>query len=278
VVDEKAAEYVRLIFSLAASGKNTAETARQLNEQAIPTVSVYKGTGSGFWTNSGVYKILKNEVYLGKTIYKGFVTENTHEPLVSQLDFDRALSFMQKKNPRSKPPMPKHVFGSKVRCAYCGYAMVRYTKANPKFRCGTARLTNRYGCKDYVVLQSDVEKAVLAVIGKELGRAESVRNDLAAKSLKAKTAAEEKAIKRLKASLIRLFTDLASGKITQEAFISKRDLINAAIEIKKAKKPTAVNSGFDLNKRLDKRLADLLINKIFVYNANDIEIFWKFSS
>jgi len=42
VVDEEAAEYVRLIFSLAVNGVRTVEIAKTLNAQDIPSPSVYK--------------------------------------------------------------------------------------------------------------------------------------------------------------------------------------------------------------------------------------------
>jgi DNA invertase Pin-like site-specific DNA recombinase len=79
VVDSEAAEYVKLIFSLAVEGRRTVEIAQILNAQGVPSPSVYKiRNGSkniwtqvidpdySFWTYCVVRKLLMNEVYLGK--------------------------------------------------------------------------------------------------------------------------------------------------------------------------------------------------------------------
>ena len=57
---------------------------------------------------------------------------------------------------------PEHIFGNKVKCPACGHAMIHYTKQNPRFKCGTAKLTDHCGCANHTILQSDIEKAVIA--------------------------------------------------------------------------------------------------------------------
>jgi DNA invertase Pin-like site-specific DNA recombinase len=114
VPDDEAAAIVRMIFSLACEGKGANEIARLLNEQGIPSPSVYKtrngravtsknviDTDYCFWAHSAVCKLLKNEVYIGKTIANKYkvtdpgtgrtatrpknewiVVPNAHEPLI----------------------------------------------------------------------------------------------------------------------------------------------------------------------------------------------------
>lgn len=85
VPDKEAADYVKLIFSLAVEGRSTVEIAQFLNSQGIPSPSVYKVNNGWtnmwtqrldpdhcFWNSNTVYKILKNEVYLGKAVSSKF--------------------------------------------------------------------------------------------------------------------------------------------------------------------------------------------------------------
>ena len=54
-----------------------------------------------------------------------------------------------------------------------------------------------------------------------------------AKSLESKIAAERKPIEALEAQITKIFTSLASGKITQEVFLQMKGAVNDAIERKR---------------------------------------------
>lgn len=109
VVDEKAAETVRKIFSLAAEGKACKNIAKILDSEGIPTPMEYrKGEGkTHFWSGATVGKILKNRMYLGnmvqgKTTKISFRSKNsrmnpkeewyevfgTHEAIIKKEIFD----------------------------------------------------------------------------------------------------------------------------------------------------------------------------------------------
>jgi DNA invertase Pin-like site-specific DNA recombinase len=144
VPDSDAAEVVRLIFSLACEGRRTVEIAQILNAQGIPSPSVYKIRNGHkniwtqvidpdycFWTNGVIYKLIKNEVYLGAAVSNKFkVTEpgtgktgprprdewiimpDAHEALVSEGDFKKAQLVLPKKR---YDGAPGHIFGNKVK-------------------------------------------------------------------------------------------------------------------------------------------------------------------
>lgn len=87
VIDPEAAEIVRLIFTMAAEGKTKSEISRYLNENQIMTPTehlrkngVNKTTfhekSIKLWRNTSIGDMLKNEVYLGKTIWNK--TRNAH--------------------------------------------------------------------------------------------------------------------------------------------------------------------------------------------------------
>ena len=332
VPDDEAAGYVRLIFSLAAEGRNTVEIAQLLNAQGIPSPSVYKLRNGWnnlwtnridpdhcFWTNGVVYKLLKNDVYIGtvvankfkvegpgkgRTVSRGrdewIVVPNAHEPLVSEEDFKKAQLVFQKKKFFVEPG---HVFGNKVKCPSCGHAMIRYTKCNPRFKCGTAKLTDHYGCKEHTVLQRDIESIVLASIRsytdmlldhEEMKLAQIEKGRSAASDLERKIAAEQKSVALLEASITKVFTSLASGKITQEAFMRKRDVINDTVARKRlqieewgerlssltegrkaAEDAIAMLAPLRGLESLNREAVDLLLDRILVHGEKEIEIIWN---
>jgi DNA invertase Pin-like site-specific DNA recombinase/ribosomal protein S27AE len=332
VPDEEAAEYVRLIFSLAGSGHRTVEIAQILNAQGVPSPSVYKIRNGWsnmwtqvidpdycFWTNGVIYKMLKNTVYLGTLSANRFkvtepgtghtaprppdewiVVQNAHEPLVSEEDFKKAQAVLQK---RKYFDAPEHIFGNKVKCPACGHAMVHYTKHNTRFKCGTAKMTGHYGCKTHTILQRDVEKIVLASIRtyadvlldyEQMKLAQILNGKLTVKGLEGKIAAECKAIELLESSVTKIFTSLASGKITKDAFLHKKEVINDTVARKRSdidmwsEKLRELTEGraatetaiaelkqFRTLETLNRDIIELLIDKILVHGENDIEIVWN---
>lgn len=74
VVDEKAAEVVKMIFELAAEGKSTAYISKVLFDKNIPTPAQHKGIKGNYgfrfpnckyWSISTINRLLENEQYIG---------------------------------------------------------------------------------------------------------------------------------------------------------------------------------------------------------------------
>jgi DNA invertase Pin-like site-specific DNA recombinase len=332
VIDEEAAGYVRLIFSLACEGRRTMEIAQLLNAQGVPSPSVYKIAHGHkniwpqrldpdycFWASGVVRKLIMNEAYLGKAVSCKFrVTEpgtgrttprpreewiivpDAHEAIVCEADFRKAQAILPKQKYYSNP---EHVFGSKVKCPTCGYAMKRYTRNNPRFKCGTAKLTDHYSCREYTVLQSDIEKTVLASVRayaaaalsrEEIKLAFIEQSSMTATELGAKIRTEEAAIVTLESSVAKIFTQLAAEKISTDAFLQKKSVINGAIERKRTDtlrlreqlhvltegRAAAEDAIAELTplltvETLDRELVDILIDRILVHGEKEIEIVWK---
>jgi len=328
VPDEEAAGYVRMIFSLAVGGHRTVEIAQILNAQGIPSPSVYKIRNGWknmwtqvidpdycFWTNGVIYKLLKNEVYIGSVVANRFkvtepgtgrtaprpadewiVVKNAHEPLVSEDDFQKVQLMLPKRKYFDKP---EHIFGNKVKCPACGHAMIHYTKQNPRFKCGTAKLTDHYGCANHTILQSDIEKAVIASIRayadalldkEEMKLAHIKKSKVSIKELESKIAAENRAIELLEASVTKIFTSFASGKISKDAFLHKKDIINDTIARKRFEiekwserlytlttgRRTVENSIGELEslrtlETLNREIVNLLIDRILIHSDSNIE-------
>ncbi len=156
VPDENTAPIVRQIFAWAADGLSARSIAVKLNQQgAIPPLKYrveYRdhftpqgaSRASDYWNGTTVKRILRNRVYLGHTILgksrkvnvkskkkiavpqeEWCCTENTHEPLVTQEQFDRAEHFLSEntKSHAANPAFRHSIFGGIAYCAHCGAAM-----------------------------------------------------------------------------------------------------------------------------------------------------------
>ena len=156
VPDENTAPVVQRIFALAAEGQSCRSIAKQLNEDGICPPLKYRvefrdnftdrgaARASDFWNYTTVKRILRNRVYLGHTILgktrkvnvkskkklpvpkeDWAITENTHEPLVTQQQFDLAEHFLSEntKANAANPSFRHSIFGGIVYCAHCGAAM-----------------------------------------------------------------------------------------------------------------------------------------------------------
>ena len=123
VMDEKAADVVRLIFYMASQGKSNMQIARELTK-TYTTPDEYKRTGKIFkdkedtkqWDISYISKILSDEVYIGNLIQRVYsnrhdpsrkskfrdkeewiITENTHEGLIDKTTFENIREIKEKK-------------------------------------------------------------------------------------------------------------------------------------------------------------------------------------
>ena len=112
--------------------------------------------------------------------------------------------------------------------------------------------------------------------------------------LESKIAAENRAIELLEASMTKIFTSFASGTITKDAFLHKKDIINDTIARKRSEiekwserlhtlttgRRTVENSIGELEslrslEALNREIVDLLIDRILIHSKGDIEIVWN---
>ena len=151
LVDDEAAEVVRRIFKLCIEGYSPVQIARILTQEGIPTPTAYalsKGRDNGHknaklhrWSGKTISHILDRPEYIGHTVnfrthkksYKNkktvknpqeewLIFENTHEPIVTQQEFDLVQEL--RKNKR-RPTKHEEVnpFSGMVYCADCGKKM-----------------------------------------------------------------------------------------------------------------------------------------------------------
>jgi len=181
--------------------------------------------------------------------------------------------------------------------------MTRITRQNPRFKCGTAKLTDHYGCQTHSILQREIEQAVLESIRafathlidrEQMKLLKLEREKVSVGELEAKILEESKAIQLLESSVTKLFTSFVSGAMPKEAFLHKKGAVNETITRKreaveemmermkalKAGRAAVDSTLSELTplltiETLDKEIVNLLITKILVHGEHDVEIVWN---
>lgn len=198
VIDEYAAEIVRLIFHMKIEGFSADRIAMKLNEMGVLTPMEYKRScgfnyNSGFrsgnepkWGASSVLRILKNELYVGTMVqgksrkinYKVKVSreiepenwikvEGTHEPIITREMFDCVQNLMKLDTRTSPEKESIYVFSGLLRCGDCGQNMVRRSvRKNGKqyfyYHCSTFK--SGEGCSSHNISDVTLQKVVLNAI------------------------------------------------------------------------------------------------------------------
>lgn len=207
VVDEEAAQTVRLIYKTFLQGSSIAGVARELNARAVPNPSEYKrrkglncnrGTGagnSGLWLDTTVRRILCNQLYIGNLVQKKnevisykihktkavdsadrIVAENTHEAIISKSDFEKAQQLLSRDTRVSPKTQRLSVFSGYIKCADCGRAMQKRTVTQPNktyeyYVCSTYKKLDKTACTKHAIRADILEETVLTVLNKYIGMA-----------------------------------------------------------------------------------------------------------
>lgn len=270
VPDELSAPVVRRIFERAAHGDSSRKIAMDLTEEGIYSPLkfriIYRGNfsddgaarASDTWNYTTVKRILKNQVYLGHTLLgktkkasvkskkkisvptdEWCITENTHEPLVSQTLFNQAQLNLGRgsKNYQAYDHVRKSIFGGIAYCSKCGHALCS---------CGTVYKGERekYWYLSCINQRSDIQNScdgvrikytdILEIVRQELNSLLSLtdeqiktlvegviqRNKLDEVS-KAKSLQKEQAEMRLitiDKMVAKLYTDNIEGRIDNDRF------------------------------------------------------------
>lgn len=265
-VDPEAAETVRRIFKLRAEKQSEQEIAAILNFEDVPSPMRYKRAAGcsrtywpcvheeNFWTSGTVCIILRDERYLGKTVFgkrerdkvglvhtvkksksDWIVVDEVHEPIVSEELFQAAQAAMREYTERSVSPSPRNPLRRKVICGVCGYAMQLSTAKNAKYTCRTAKLGSRFDCPSEGVPQTDIHEAVVSLIrtyaqyAVELERLKSLQNEhrrAEESRIKKDLSAIRNRLERLETAQQVLYEKLIDRTISREDYLSQKQRQN----------------------------------------------------
>ena len=190
LVDEEAAEVVREVFKLYASGYGKTYIARTLNDRGIPNPTEYKRIkgyryktpphkSGTLWKYSSISNMLKNEIYIGTMVqgkygsvsYKTGKNKprpksewirvyNMHQPIIEKVLWDRVQGLLEI-NAKPFGTGKLGLFSKKARCLNCGYIM-RTAKSHGYhyLKCGTKH-TAADACVGSFISVKELAQAVL---------------------------------------------------------------------------------------------------------------------
>jgi len=267
VIDDETRWIIERIYALALQGSGAARISHILVEEQIPTPAwlnyqrygtfahIFKDQPDSKrfeWDITTVKKILKDETYIGNTIhyrqtklsYKSkkrvnrpsddWVTvHNTHEPIISQDDFDLVQQMIATRR-RPRKDGTTQIFAGLVKCADCGWSLV-YGMNNQRktafYQCskyaqGFGQCSMHYIRYDvlYAYVLSRLQFWANAVQQNEQGILDSLQKSIAAeqgtggKRVEAEISAAQKRLVKLDNLLVKLYEDRMNETVSERNF------------------------------------------------------------
>lgn len=204
------------------------------------------------WDSSRVWKILTAYVYTGamvlgksqrlisgkkiiRIVPKGqqYITEGTHEAIVSREEFEKAQLVIRNNGHRVVMGSVDFPLKGKIRCGNCRRAMgYDYKQASPIFWCREGmELIGQTQCSSEIYQASDIENAVFQALKKELSLLDSLYSDIKKEEQSLKEASRkasrrktlmEQELKNLKGEKMRMYEEYAAGTLSLDNY--KREL------------------------------------------------------
>lgn len=234
----------------------------------------------------------KEEWTVVPDMFPAVVSKEVFTAVQSALNTDRAATTFKKSDV---------LFHRKIQCGYCGLAMTRKVAKNPYYVCETYKSNPESSCPDERIYESEIAEVVLAAIRKQAQLFRKVEADKQKKQDKTakRTHTLQEKISDLKSVVgmksqekMQAFEDMVSGRITQKAYQAKCERCDvyirttemkiAALEEQRKKEEIIRSPEADAfqpytNLRtLTREIADTLIDKIYVYSGQAVEIVWNF--
>ena len=262
VIDKEAADVVRKIFALTIDGVRPTEIAAMLNRDGVPTPMLHKRAAGcsrdrwpsihdeNFWTQNHIFKILRDERYIGKCVYgkrerdmvgnvhtvkhskqDWIIVDETHESIVSKELFAEAASRMKEYKEFVPPTSGRNLLRRKVICGTCGFAMSLSNTKNAKYHCRTSHLDTDFDCTSEGILQADIHEMVVTLIRtyaayavslEHLMRLQTERLQAEKKQARRELAVLQSRKGQLEKALQDLYEKLIDGTIDKETYLSHK--------------------------------------------------------
>ena len=268
----------------------------------------------GRWSSSTVLRILEDERYIGSYVIgrravievggtrsrrkdrdKWFIIPDHHPAIVDKELFEKVQA-VQRRFSLPTRKTREYPLKSKVYCGCCDHALSRIVQKRPFYMCrhSTADVNSR--CRDVRADAAGLEEAVLFTLKKQLEILLPVHEDgtIHLEATAAKCSEYEKQLEALKDQKQALFERYLLGQIELDTYKSEKAVYDA--EILKVKNAYAAVTAQAKLKReeqarqssrqeivhsiaeadvLTSELTDLLIEKVYVFPDNRIEIVYK---
>ena len=338
VVDQYAADIVRDIFKWKLEGVSPQDIADALNKLGVLSPMEYKRSlGMKFttsfktnakatWSAGTVIRILKNPIYSGVLVqgkettpsYKVHkritkdesewsVIEDSHEAIISKIDFDSVQKVLKCDTRRSPGGKAVGLFSGMVFCGDCGASMVRKTvpageKKYVYYVC-SAHKQNK-SCSPHRMRDSTLEEIVLDSLKQHISEVVDMSELLAITDTAPLRTAQAQKVQRqldkkheeyekLQKLLMSLYENLADGIIDREeytrlkaSFTTRADEAEKQMDALREQLEDIHNHGTEnawMNEfvrrqgltSLDRAVVVALIDKILIHSNDVVEIIYR---
>lgn len=330
VIDPETAPIVRRVFMDIIAGKATSQIARELNSEGVPTPLEYKNITrkrqdtmqprKPRWTHQRILEMLGNMKYTGCMVNhtresrfirdkaqrrtpreEWIINENTHEPIVTQEEFDAAQAALRR-NPTFKRKK-SNAESFPFYCAHCGHKLGKTNGLDYHFYCVTSYWSDdEIACQQVRWDRKDIENVIFEALKAQISIMEIETKAKRQETVSRGTQLMQK-LKVLSAELeasdaqkIQSYMDYREGRITKEDFIILRlEREKHHTELKEQIQQT--ESEYELwisaESQTDKTVAIAeqanalddealkgimyeVIERVNVVDGENIEIIWKF--
>lgn len=334
IIDTETAPIIRRIFDEYIEGISMGEIKKRLNEDNIKCPSAYKLNTCNYknvnvyryiWTQETIKRILTNPTYVGhmaqhrqeKINYKSYkfrkykkdnwiIVQNTHEPIISQEDFDTVQKLIEQKAnhyANSKHDKTEHLLNGLLFCYDCHAKMTYRRNSSHKMvaQCMTYSKFGKTMCSSHRIQEQlliDTVLTQLKNIAKEIlttdfyNQFDFIKNE--EDNAQEEINAIEKRLAQIQATIRSLYTDKLKGLIDEDIFVdmskeysTEKIMITERKEelLKKISDNTSQTIDFteDLRKiiefeTVDKSTLFNLIERIEVTADREVIIHYKFKN
>jgi DNA invertase Pin-like site-specific DNA recombinase len=341
VIDEYAADIVRAIFEAKISGYSDNRIAAELNAKGVLSPAGYKKSvglryatpfavnDRTLWSAKAINRILTNRVYIGaleqgkrtkasyrvkKMFYKPreawSVTENSHEAIVSETDFELVQELLSKDTRVSPETGLLHTFSGFAVCGYCGQPMsVKTVRRNGRtyvyYICATHKKDGT--CKNNNVSAAAIESFALESIRRQITAflsEDGICGHFGTDALRERKRAAiddliDKALQSIKENngyLVKAYEHYVDGVVSEDEYRTftesfktriddaERNIAHLREELAQLENDAGIREAVERFKvngnitELDRRAVAVLIHHISVYGKKEIDICFRFTS
>ncbi len=317
VIDNEAAEVVRLMFQKKAEGWMLRDIAKYLNELKIPTPSMRKNQLEGskiietpFWKADVITPILKDIRYTGVFIFgkkrnynfkekkmpenDWIISKSKFEPIISRELFDEVNTMLYKRNTQeNRKPKQTTVFGDKLQCGCCGR---RLYKRGDGYRCRTWESKNDSKCPRTIYQEAKIEAVVLEALNNLINLMDmTMSKSKEAQKNNASTDMLDRLSDKCKKDILSIYESYTAGEISLNDYTDRRQKIEQKIknianqlaeitdqqqidnENDKISELLCKNMKDNVIEHLTPELVEELVEKIIIHAEDKFEIFWNFT-
>ncbi len=273
VIDKNTAPIVSDIFNWYVSGWGYRKIVMELNNRNVPCPTLYKqqinsnyvnknqsnSSSAGLWTHSTIYKMIRNEVYIGSLVqgkshnvsYKNKKRKavpqeewiriaDCHKSIIEMDTWKKIQKRLKSKTRVSQTQYELSPLAGKVKCAVCGRPMKRNvyynkqkTKAYYSLQCSTYK-SGAMNCSNTSTISGmQLEKAILEEINSlisrycQIDKIEIIDTQYEKiQSYRAMLKSYEEQVEKNKKKLVHLYEDKLDGIITKEQYVILSDKYN----------------------------------------------------